>query len=107
MHNLAQYKATFRDLIVLAFGKHQVLKWRGEITMFQIRDSPELWSTHPMMSTGRRKWEAASPRELAKILEESFVKRESKWVEIEEKRPSLAPRPAENVVPIDLHRRRA
>lgn len=107
MHNPKQYVATFRDLIVLAFGKPQTLKWHGEVTMFQIRDSPELWSAHPMMSTGRQKWEASTPRALAVLIEQSFVSRESRWVEVQERRPSLAPRAADNVVPIDLERRRA
>lgn len=105
MHNTTTYRAKFRDLIITVFGKEQVLKWTPEIEMFQYRDSPELWRARPGALTGRFKWEASTPAELARIIESDFVERETNWIEV---RPAgaLIPRPQpKNVVWIDAKRR--
>jgi hypothetical protein len=107
MHNPTVYRATFNGLILTAFGKEQTLAFRQEIEMYQSSSSPERWSARPMMQTGRHKWEAASPAELAKILESDFVRRENDWIPYRSSGPRL-PRPVpKNVVRMDQRRRSA
>lgn len=105
MHNTTTYRAKFRDLIITVFSKEQILKWTPEIEIFQYRDSPELWRARPGALTGRFKWEASTPAELARIIESDFVARETDWVQL---RPGLAPLPCpkpQNVIWIDSKRR--
>lgn len=105
MHNPTLYRATFSGLIMTAFGKEQTLKYRAEIEMYQARDCPEVWRTRPAMETGRHKWEASTPADLAKILQSDFVTRETAWTEHRSSAPRV-PRPKpQNVVSIDQRRR--
>lgn len=105
MHNPIVFKATFSGIIITAFDKPQVLKWRGEVTMYQARDSPELWRATPVLTKGSDPIEAPDPTTLARILEERFLVRETRWIEHEQPRPSLLPKPAKKAIPIALNRR--
>jgi len=105
MHNPCTFKAVFSGLILTAFGKEQTLKFRSEIEMYQACDSPERWRARPAMETGRHKWEASSPHELARIIEGDFVERLTDWTELRSSGVRL-PRPQpKNVVRIDERRR--
>ena len=81
MHNNTTYTAKFRDLIMTAFGKEQVIRWSGDVTVFQVRDCPELWQADPMISTGRQPWQAATARDLIVLIEGDFVERVTDWHE--------------------------
>lgn len=105
MHNPVTYKATFSGLIMTAFGRDQTLKYTVELEMYQDSHSPERWRARPALETGRHKWEAASPVELARLIERDFVERKTQWLPTRSSGPRL-PRPAgKNVVSIDQRRR--
>jgi len=105
MHNPTVFRAQFSGLLLKVFGTLQTLDWKPEIEMYQARDSPELWCTRMAATGGPLKFQASSPAELARTVEESFVDRITAWT------PAVstgllprAPRP-ENVVTIDSKRR--
>lgn len=107
MHDDKRYKATFRDLIITAFGKQQVLKLRIEITMYQQSDCPARWSFTPTLPTGQPHPHAPSPVDLARMIEGMFVARETDWRVNNTSVSAPLPKPAVNVVPIDQKRRAA
>ncbi len=105
MHNPTTYIAEFSKLRMHAFGKEQTLAYKGTVEIYQARDCPELWKARPAFSTGRHKWEAATARDLAAIIQDDFEFQLTKWIARRASPPAL-PRPEpENVVFIDSRRR--
>lgn len=105
MHDPTIYKAKFSGLICSAFNKEQVLKLRIELTMYQIRDCPTLWTHTPTLPTGRPHMEANSPAELARLIEGAFVERLTDWLIYPGRIPVASKGKPLNVVPIDKRRR--
>lgn len=105
MHNPTRLRATFRDLIITAFGKQQVLKLKIELTMYQSCSSPEKWTFTPTLPTGQPHLEASSPAELARLIEECFVRRETAWIPAKVTLHHQEPGRAKNVINIDRRRR--
>lgn len=103
MRDTRIFQATFSGLILTVLGCDQTVKWEGAVTMYQASNSPARWEADPKL---KPTWRASSPRDLAKILEESFSKRMTSWTELKPEPPLLPSQeqPA-NVVPIDLGRR--
>lgn len=101
MHDNTRYRATFRDLIMTAFGKQQVLKIRIEITMYQQSDCPARWSFTPTLPTGQPHPDAPSPVDLARTIEGMFVGRETEWIMTPARIPAAKQPHRQNVVYID------
>lgn len=99
------FRATFSDFLISAFGKVQQMKWTGEVEMYQARDSPALWRARPYIGQGTDSFHASSPVELAKVLEQHFVQRTTRWTEHVPHRLSLFHRAPKTAVPIELNRR--
>lgn len=103
MRDTRIFQAKFSGLIMTVLGKEQTIGWEGDMTMYQASSSPARWEADPAL---KPTWKASSPRELAKILQESFVMRMTKWVELKPEPPLLpATEQRANVIPIDLGRR--
>ena len=107
MRNTTVYRCKFSKLRMHAFGKEQTLAYKGEVEIYQARDSPELWKARPHFETGRHKWEASSAKELAAIIQDDFEFQLTHWVGHESQRPTLHHQEQRKVIPIDLIRRRA
>lgn len=107
MRNDTVYRCSFSKLRMHAFGKDQVLAYKGEVEIYQARDSPELWKARPHFETGRHKWEAATAKDLAAIIQDDFEFQTTHWVGHRVETPTLKPQTPKHVIPIDLYRRRA
>lgn len=99
------YKATFRGLMLQAFGRLQTLDITQEIEVYQSRSWPCIWSARPCYPQRLGDWCSSTPEGVQRQVASSFRQQLTEWQawhngpfgKIAPKRPFIVPKPQKAV----------